>query len=120
MKSIYATHNVTGINLKQQKKLLNSRISYDKGILQSCSQRVRIDKVDIKQVSAKDFFAGRYVHFAEVDIYAPTITEVVINGNATGNCFGTYALPGEDIYIKSPKELLVDFEGVYYRAERVR
>jgi hypothetical protein len=117
--SIYETPNISGISPEQARSLVGSRIKYENGLLLSCKQRVRIEKVDEKEVSAAQFLAGRKrTRFSDVEINAPSIKEITINGNSSGNCFGTYALPGEDVYVKARDELLVDFEGVYYRAVR--
>lgn len=117
--SIYKTPNISGISPEQARSLVGSRIKYENGLLVACKQRVKIEKVNEKEVSAAQFLSGRKrTHFSDVEVYAPSIKEITINGNSSGNCFDTYALPGEDVYVKSQDELLVDFEGVYYRAVR--
>jgi hypothetical protein len=117
--SIYRTPNISGISPEQAKSLVGSRIKYENGWLIACKQRVKIEKVDEREVSAAQFLAGRKrTHFSDVEVYAPSIKEITINGNSSGNCFDTYALPGEDVYVKSRDELLIDFDGVYYRALR--
>lgn len=117
--SIYKTSNISGISPEQAKSLVGSRIKYENGFLIACKQRVKIEKVEEKEVTATQFLAGRKrTSFSDVGINAPSIKGITINGNSSGNCFDTYALPGEDVYIKGQTELLIDFEGVYYRALR--
>jgi hypothetical protein len=117
--SIYKTPNISGIGPEQARTLVGSRVKYENGLLVACKQRVKIEKVDEREVSAAQFLSGRKrTRFSDVEVYAPSIKEIIINGNSSGNCFDTYALPGEDVYVKSQDELLVDFEGVYYRAVR--
>jgi len=117
--SIYKTPNISGISPEQARSLVGSRIKYEGGMLIACKQHVKIEKVDEKDISAAQFLSGRKrTRFSDVEIYAPSIKEITINANSSGNCFDTYALPGEDVYVKSQNELLVDFEGVYFRALR--
>ncbi len=119
IRSYYETPNVWGINKKQADSLVGMRFIYEEGALIACKQRVRIQKVDRREVNSAQFLAGRNsVQFSDVGIHAASIHEIMLNGNAGGNCFGTYAVPGEDVYVKGPAELLVDFEGVYFRATR--
>ena len=49
---------------------------------------------------------------------APTVAEITINGNSSGNCFDTMRFQGEDVYVETRAELVIGFEGVYYRALR--
>ncbi len=117
--SFYKTKNIWGLGPEQAKALVGSKLKYEIGFLTACKQRAQIEKVDEKEVTAAEFLAGRNtVHFSDVEIYAASVKEITINGNSSGNCFDTHALPGEDIYVKSKDELLIDFEGVYFRALR--
>jgi hypothetical protein len=118
IKSIYKTQNVAGPNPSQQKKLLGSTIVLDSRSLTACGQSVPITSVEVHQVVATDFLANTQVRFGEVGIEAPSIKEVVINDRHSGSCFKAFPLPGQDIYIKSKDEILIDFEGVFYRALR--
>jgi hypothetical protein len=119
LRSYYMTSNIWGISRKQAQSLIGSKLIYRDGALSACKQRVKIDKIEQNNVSAAQFWDGLHVDFSDVGIVAPSIREIRLNGNAGGNCFETYALPGEDVYLKGPDELLVDFEGVYFRATRV-
>jgi hypothetical protein len=116
--SYYPTPNVWGISKKQAQSLLGSKLVYRNGALSACKQQVTIDKVERRDVSSTQFLAGWYVRFKDVGIVGASIREIMLNGNAGGNCFETYALPGENVYLKGPDELLVGFEGVYFRAAR--
>jgi hypothetical protein len=120
IKSIYTTPNVEGPNLFQQKKLLDSTIVLDSRSLKACGQSVPITSVEVYQVTGADFLANTQVRFEEVGIGTPSITEIVINSRQSGSCFEAFPLPGQDIYIKSKDEILIDFEGVFYRAVRKR
>lgn len=120
IKSYYMTPNVWIISLKQAQSLVGSNLIYEDGTLTACNQHVVINKVERGDVSAAEFLARRNnVHFRDVGINGEIAHEITINGRSGGNCFGTYELPGEDVYVKSRNELLLDFEGVYFRAIRV-
>ena len=116
--SIYRTSNVEGPSPSEQKKLLGTSIILSAGSLEACGQSVPIKSIRANQVSSDDFLSNTKVRFAEVRISTPEITEVVINNREAGRCFGAFPLPGQDIYIKNKDELLIDFEGVFYRALR--
>jgi hypothetical protein len=112
------TPNVWGISRKQAQSLLGSKLKYRNGALNACKQRVTIDKVEQRDVSPTQFLADWKVRFEHVGIVGTSIREITLNGNAGGNCFEAHAVPGENVYLKSPDELLVGFEGVYFRAAR--
>jgi hypothetical protein len=118
LKSIYMTNNVEGPSPSQQKKLLGSAIIFGSRSLKACGQAVPIKSVEVHQVAGIDFLANTRVRFGEVGIATPCITEMVVNNRQSGRCFDAFPLPGQDIYIKSKDEILVDFEGVFYRALR--
>jgi hypothetical protein len=118
LKSIYTTQNVEGPSPSQQKKLLGSTIIFGSRSLKACGQSVPITSVEVYQVSGADFLANTRVRFGEVGIGTPSITEMVVNNRQSGSCFDAFPLPGQDIYIKSKDEILVYFEGVFYRALR--
>jgi hypothetical protein len=118
IKSIYPTQNVQGPNLSQQKKLVGTKIVLDAQTLKACGQSVPISSVDVHQVNAADFLTNTRVRFSEVGINKPSIAEVVINNREAGICFEVFPLPGQDIYINGKDEVVIDFEGVFYRAVR--
>jgi len=120
IKSIYPTQNVEGPDPSQQRKLVGTDIVLDAQTLKACGQSVPISSVDVHRVNSTDFLTNTRVRFSEVGIDTPSITEVVINKREAGSCFQAFPLPGQDIYIKSNDEVLVDFEGVFYRAVRKR
>jgi hypothetical protein len=120
IKSIYTTSNVEGPNPLQQKKLLGSTIVLDSRSLKACGQLVPITSVEVYAVTGAEFLANTRVRFEEVGIGTHSITEMVINSRQSGSCFEAFPLPGQDIYIKSKDEILIDFEGVFYRAVRKR
>jgi hypothetical protein len=118
IKSIYPTQNIEGPNPSQQKKLVGTQIVLNVQTLKACGQSVPISSVHVRQINADDFLSNTRVRFNEVGIDTPTITEIVINNREAGSCFGAFPLPGQDLYVKSKNEVLVAFEGVFYRAVR--
>jgi hypothetical protein len=118
--SIYPTSNVEGPSPSQQRKLLGTSIVLNSRFLDACGQSAPVKSFRASQVSSDDFLSNTPVRFAEVGINTPQITEVVINNREAATCFGVFPLPGQDIYIKNKDELLIYFEGVFYRALRKR
>ena len=72
----------------------------------------------MNQISPAEFVASTKVRFTEIGYTGANITEIVINDGQSGSCFAAFPIPGQDIYIKDKNELLIDFEGVFYRAVR--
>ena len=118
--SIYRTQNVEGPSSAEQKKLIGSEIVYSNRSLKSCGQSVAITSVDQNRVDANNFLANTRVRFTEVEINAASVTEVVLNNRRAGRCFEAFPVPGQDVYLKSKDEILIDFEGVFYRVLRKR
>lgn len=118
IKSIYHTQNVQGPSPAQQKKLVGSEIVYGDRILKSCGQSVPISSIRQHRVDSADFLANTLVQFTEVEIKVSGVTEVVLNDRKAGSCFQAFPLPGQDVYVKSKDEILVYFEGVFYRVVR--
>lgn len=118
LKSIYPTQNVEGPSPAQQKKLLGTAIVLDASTLKACGQSVPVKTIKVNQVSSADFLQDNRVRFSEVGVEGESVTEIVINHRQSGTCFGAFPLPGQDIYVKSKNEILVYFEGVFYRALR--
>jgi hypothetical protein len=118
IRSIYRTQNIEGPSPAEQKQLIGSKIVYSDRSLESCGQWVPIASIDEHSVDSDDFLASTRVRFSEVEIDARTVTEVVLNNRQAGTCFKAFPLPGQDVYLKSKDEILIDFEGVFYRAVR--
>ena len=118
LKSIYQTQNVEGPSVSEQKKLLGTSITLDGGVLKACGQSVPVKSITVIEVSSDDFLTNTLARFNDVGVDTTSIKEVVINGRQSGTCFGAFPIPGQDVYIKSRDELLIDFEGVFYRAVR--
>jgi hypothetical protein len=118
LESIYPTSNIEGPSPSEQKKLLGSTLVLNAGSLEACGRVVPVKSIRTSRVSSDAFLSNTKVRFTEVGINAPEITEVVINNREAGTCFGAFPLPGQDIYIKNKNELLIDFEGVFYRLVR--
>jgi hypothetical protein len=118
LKSIYPTQNVEGPSPSQQKKLLGTTIILNASTLKACGQSVPVKTIKVNQVSSTDFLDGTRVRFSEVGVKAAGITEIVINHRQSGTCFDVFPLPGQDIYVKDKNEILVYFEGVFYRGLR--
>ena len=118
IKSIYRTHNIEGPSPAEQKKLIGSKIVYSDRSLESCGQSVPITSTEEHQVDSADFLANTKVRFSEVEIDSRSVTELVLNNRQAGSCFEAFPSPGQDVYLKSKDEILIDFEGVFYRAVR--
>jgi hypothetical protein len=118
LKSIYPTQNVEGPSRAQQKKLLGTTVVLNASALEACGQSVPVKTVEVNQVSSADFLENNRVRFSEVGVEGASITEIVINHRQSGTCFDAFPLPGQDIYVKNKNEILVYFEGVFYRALR--
>jgi len=116
LNSVYPTPNVQGPDVMQQRKLLRSQIIIDANSIKSCGQSAKITSTDVKKVSADEFLADNLVPLHSVGIHRPSVTQVVLNQRQSGTCFGAFPMPGLDIYIKSRDELVIAFEGVFYRA----
>lgn len=118
LKSIYPTQNVAGPSPAQQRKLLGTVIVLNASTLKACGQSVPVKNVKVNQVSSTDFLEDNRVRFSEVGVKGESVTEIVINHRQSGTCFDAFPLPGQDIYVKNKNEVLVYFEGVFYRALR--
>ena len=118
IKSIYRTQNIEGPSPVEQKELIGSTIAYRDRSLESCGQSVPITSIDEHRVDSADFLANTRVRFSEVEIDAQSVTEVVLNNRQAGSCFKAFPSPGQDVYWKSKDEILIAFEGVFYRAVR--
>jgi hypothetical protein len=115
--AIYHTQ-VEGPSPAEQKKLIGSEIVYSDRSLKSCGQSVAITSVNQNRVDADEFLADTRVRFTDVGINASSVTELVLNNRLAGSCFEVFPLPGQDVYLKSKDEILIAFEGVFYRAVR--
>ena len=118
IKSIYRTPNIQGPSPAEQKKLIGSKIVFGDSSLESCGQSVPITSTQEFQVDSAEFLANNLVRFSEVKIDAQSVTEVVLNNGQAGTCLKAFPAPGQDVYLKSKDELLIAFEGVFYRATR--
>jgi hypothetical protein len=118
IQAIYHTQNVEGPSPTEQNKLVGSEVVYGDQTLTACGQSVPISSVDQHRVDSAEFLASNRVRFAEVDIHARSVMEVVLNNRQAGTCFETFPLPGQDVYLKSKDEIVIAFEGVFYRAVR--
>jgi len=119
LKSIYRTPNVQGPSPTEQRTLIGSEIVIGGTYLRACGQSVPIRSRSIHNLNADQFLFGTHVRFTDVGIDGPTVTEIVLNDGKAGRCFGAFPVPGQRLYVKSRSELLVDFEGTFYRAVRV-
>lgn len=118
LKSIYPTQNVEGPSPAQQKKLLGTTVILNDSTLKACGQSVPVKTIKVNQVSSTNFLEDNRVRFSEVGVEGGSITEIVINNRQSGTCFDAFPLPGQDIYVKNKNEILIYFEGVFYRALR--
>ena len=120
VKSIYKTSNIQGPSVEEQVSLLGTLIILSPDFLQSCGQSVPVKSVVVADLSSSEFLAGTNVRFQDLNLRLSRVTEVVINNRELGSCFGAFPLPGQDIYIRNRNEIIVSFEGVFYRAIKVR
>jgi hypothetical protein len=120
LESIYKTHNIQGINTRQQNALLQSRIMYSQDTVSSCGQSVPVGGSLVQEISKKMFFEKTYVSLEELSVRNTSVTEVVLNGDNAGNCDGMYTVPGQDVYPLGNDYLIVNFGGVFYRAKRAK
>jgi hypothetical protein len=118
LKSIYPTQNVEGPSRSQQRSLLGSSIILKTHSLEACGESIPITSVKTSEIGPSDFLEHTRGRFIEIGIETPTVTEIVINNRESGTCLGAFPLPGQVIYIKGKNELLIYFEGVFYRAMR--
>jgi hypothetical protein len=120
IKSIYHTPNIQGPGVEEQKSLIGSKLVYSGQSLRSCGQAVPIKPIREYQVDSADFLANTRVRFSDVEIKAQRVTEVVLNNRQAGSCLKAFPSPGQDVYLKNKDEILIDFEGVFYRALRMK
>jgi len=116
IKSVYKTHNVTGLNGAAERRLIGSHLRFTQGSVESCGASASIATVESKDVTEEEFFAGVYVRFKDVGVTTKTIDEVLVNGGEAGDCNGTGTLPGEHFFIKGRNEILIQYEGAFFRA----
>jgi hypothetical protein len=116
--SIYKTRNVPGVDRAQAERLLNTRVTYGERSLTACGESIPITGINSRKQSRDFFFDDWRVRFDEVGVRSASITELAINSDQTGSCFGTFSLPGMDVYVKGQDELLVNFGGNFFRAVR--
>ncbi len=118
LKSIYPTQNIQGPSPAQQKKLLGTTIVLNAKTLKACGQSVPVKTIKVNHISASEFLGDNHVRFSEVGVKGASIIEIIINNRQSGTCFDVFPLPGQDIYVKNKNEILIYFEGVFYRALR--
>jgi hypothetical protein len=117
--SIYETPNIQGISDPESKSLIGSKLEIMSNWLASCKQRVKISKVSVSSESSKEFFENSNgVSFKDVSIRSDQTQYIEMTDDDTGNCFGTYELPGVQLYVKNHNEMVVYFSGVFYRVVR--
>jgi len=119
LKSIYPTANVEGPSLSEQRQLIGSKIVIDVSRLHSCGQSVPIRSRVMHKLGADQFLFATHVRLYEMGISRRTVTEIVLNNREAGTCFGSFPVPGQLLFLKTKNELVVDFEGTFYRAVRV-
>ncbi len=120
IKSVYPTRNVTGLGKADEKRLLGSHLTFTRTSLASCGSSVSINALERKHVTEVEFFSGVYVHFKEVHIVTEAVEEILLDAGEAGDCNGTGTLPGEHFYIKTPGEILIQYEGTFFRALKLR
>lgn len=118
LKSIYVTQNAQGPSLLERRKLLGSVITFTAHSLISCGKSVPIRTIKLHTVQESQFLENTGVRFREVNLNNSKIEEVIINDRQSGLCLNAFPVPGLDIYIKGRNEILIDFEGIFYRALR--
>jgi hypothetical protein len=112
----YETRNVTALDQVEVRRLIGSLLTFSEGSLASCGQSIAISSIQVRALTGKEFFSGVYVNFSEVHISSTSVDEVLVDGDSAGDCRGSRTLPGEHVYIKSKNELLIQYEGGFFRA----
>lgn len=117
--SIYRTSNVQGPSDSEAKRLLGTHIVYNVHTISSCGADNPIAAVKEKKLSPEDLLFDARIRFPELGLRGNAVKEITLEAGNSGTCFGAFPLPGQRFYIKSKNELVVDFEGVCYRAVRL-
>ena len=119
IESIIQTDAIQGPSLSQQKKLLGSTIEYQENSMKACwSEAVPITSYEKKKLNANDFLSENKVPLGSLGIQQDLVSEITLNNRQAGTCFEDFPLPGQVIFIKNKKEIIIAFEGVYYLARR--
>jgi hypothetical protein len=118
LESIYRTSNVQGPSNSEAKRLLGTHIVYGPHNMSSCGLDIAIDSVEQHKLSEEDLLQDARVHFSELGLRGNMVEMVIIDQGKSGECFGAFPPPGRLLFIKSKNELIVDFEGIFYRAVR--
>ena len=116
--AIYKTANPQGPSPSEQKRLLGAHIIYSAQKLTSCGASVEVETVERRRVSREDLLDGWHVRFSDLRLQGDSVQEVIVNRRQSGSCFGAFPLPGQDVYVRNQNEIIVAFEGVFYRAVR--
>lgn len=116
---VYESSDIPGLDRKEQKKLLGTKLVFGANRLTSCGQSVSITSVISKTLSSDDLLGLTHTSFRNLGIESNTVEEIVLNNNASGNCLGTFTLPGEDVYLKNHNEICVNLDGVFFKATRI-
>lgn len=116
--SIYRTSNMQGPSAAEAKRLVGTHIIYGAHKMSSCGAAVAISGLKEQSFSEDELLQGFHGRFSELGLREKTIDGIIIEQGASGMCFGAFPPPGRTIFLKSKNELIVDFEGVFYRAVR--
>lgn len=117
--SIYRTSNVQGPSAAEAKRLLGTHVIYSAHKMSSCGADVAINSFEEKEFSENDLLQDFHGRFSELGLRGNTVEGITIEQEASRMCFGAFSPPGRVIFIKSRNELIVNFEGVFYRAVRL-
>jgi hypothetical protein len=119
LKSIYKTQSPQGPSGREQRKLLNTRVTYGSSTISACGIEIPIKIVDDRLISEEDFLADTNVRFHEVGIVSPMVRQITINNRQSGSCLKSFPLLGQEVYLTGHDQILIDFEGVFFKAVRV-
>jgi len=117
--SIYRTSNVQGPSAAEAKRLLGTHIIYGAHRMKSCGADVAINGVKEQSFTEDNLLQDFRGRFSELGVREKTIVGITIEQRSSAACYGAFPLPGRVIFLKSRNALIVDFEGVFYRAVRL-
>ncbi|MGI4828223.1 MAG: hypothetical protein ACRYFU_08545 [Janthinobacterium lividum] len=118
--SIYRTSNVQGPSVAEGKRLLGTHVLYGPHMMSSCGKSVLIGSHEEQEFSEDDLLQDFRGRFSELGVRGKKIEGITMNPEPSAVCFGAFSLPGNVIFVKGKNELIVDFEGVFYRAIRLQ
>ena len=119
LKSIYKTQNPQGPSGEEQRQLLKSRVTYRARTISACGIEIPITAMKDSLLSQEEFLAGTNVRFQEVGVMGATVHRITLNNRQSGTRLKSFPLLGQDVYLTGRDQILIYFEGVFFKAVRV-